>query len=150
MSRRPLMVFAALTLATWSAVTVHAEGIDTAERVAWRYTQKELTVTISHAGGKEWVARRSDGTNPLYDEVERTDDYVQLQNRESKLLIRLHEGQAYWRRPKDAEWTRWVKGGWVLAPAPADGVKPVAGEHRVRLAYFVPRDRKPVAQYEQR
>jgi hypothetical protein len=118
------------------------------ERTAWRYMQGDLTVTITEEQGTKWVAVRSDGEKPVYDEVGRTEGYVELQNRDSKLFVRLYTDHAAWRRPKDKEWTRWVKGGWTDAlPTIVDEA---AAKYRIRLAYFVPRDRKPIANYEQK
>jgi hypothetical protein len=150
------------------------------DRAAWRYTQKEMTVTYVQQPENpgEWIAERSDGKRPQLTEVSRTAEYVELQNQETKLLIRLHAEQSFWKRPKDTDWTPWVKGSWVALPqspppeppkpagektkpappdpapapespqpAPAD-LSPSGSSHRVRLAYFVPRDRRPVANYE--
>jgi putative peptidase family protein len=120
-----------------------------AERRAWRYTQKDLSVTITHKGGKEWVAERSDGNRPAYDEIERTGEYITLQNRETKLFVRLHADQAFWRRPKDENWTPWVRGAWVDAPVRPAAIAP-AHDRRIRLAYFIPRDRSPTPNYQQK
>lgn len=132
------------------------DGIGPVERNAWRYTQKDLTVTITLKGEKQWEAQRSDGKNPLYDEVARTADYIELQNQQTKLFVRLYNTQAKWRRPNDADWTNWVKGSWIepLEPAPQVTAPlttpPATGTSRIRLAYFVPRDRKPTTDYERK
>jgi hypothetical protein len=140
-----------------------SDGTGPVDRVAWRYRQNDLTVTIVHQGDKRWLAQRSDGKSPLYNEISRTADYVEIQNQETKLIVRLHATQAKWRRPKDADWTAWVKGAWVepanVAEAPQRDppagpvslpAAPPVGAAQIRLAYFVPRDRKPVGEYERK
>jgi hypothetical protein len=140
-----------------------SDGTGPAERVAWRYRQNDLTVTIVDQGDRRWIAQRSDGKSPLYNEISRTADYVEIQNQETKLIVRLGATQAKWRRPKDAEWTAWVKGAWVgpakVAEAPqrdpttgpvSPSATPRTGAAQIRLAYFLPRDRKPVGDYERR
>ena len=118
-------------------------------RRAWRYVQGPLTVTITHVSGNRWVAERSDGKRPAYDEIERSPESFTLQNRESRLLVRLFADRAEWRRPKDERWTPWVQGGWVdAAPAPAPAAS-VPGPV-IRVLYFVPAGRAPVANYAQK
>ena len=142
----PLVLFAGPTLTT-SGPDDGPEEDD--GRVAWRYTDKELTVTITRVGGKEWVAERSDGKRPIYDETNRTAENVELQNRDTKLFVRLHTDRAYWRRPKDENWTLWVKGNWVAAPTKrVDSA--VRNDHRILLALFVPRDRKPTPNFQRK
>jgi hypothetical protein len=149
--------------ATLVADESSSDGTGPAQRVAWRYRQNDLTVTIVDQGDKRWMAQRSDGKSPLYDEISRTAEYVEIQNHETKLMVRLHATQAKWRRPKDAEWTAWVKGAWVEAAEVAEApprnpvtgpvsrpADPPVGAPQIRLAYFVPRDRKPAGQYERK
>jgi hypothetical protein len=132
-----------------NVMAVAKDDGDELTRAAWRYNQQDLIVTIKQAHGKEWIAERSDGKKPAYEEVSRTDDYIELQNRDTKLLIRLYTDQAQWKRPKDSEWTPWVRGSWVSA-APTLDVKPRNEVHKVQLAYFVPRDRRPVRRFDQK
>ena len=137
-----------LLLATaWVLATTHNSGVVFAEdRDAWRYTEKDLEVTITRQSNTEWIAERSDGRSPVYDEIESNDDHIVLQNRQTKLFVRLFADHAEWRRPKDADWTRWVRGSWTPRPVgktPAVETRP----YRVKLAYFVPRDRRPTKDY---
>src|SRR5688500_7329879 len=149
-----------LVAASTGAVATDDPAADDRSRAAWRYVQKDLTVTFTRQRGTEWIAERSDGERPEYQEIGRTDDYVELQNTKTKLLVRLHADRALWRRPRDAEWTPWVKGGWVAAvtapqpPAPptrellvdqppaepdrkqSPATPAAATDHRIRLAYL--------------
>jgi hypothetical protein len=122
---------------------------DEDSRSAWKCVEKGLTVTIRRRAVGEWIADRSDGKRPAYREVDRDDDHVTLQNKDTKLFVRLGSERAYWRRPNDADWTPWVKGGWIAEAAPP---KPpvISAPSRIRLAYFVPRDRKPTADFQRK
>ena len=120
------------------------------ERRAWQYAEKDETVTLVQTKPDEWLAERADGRRIVYDELDRTDEYLELQNRGSKLMLRLHAGRGYWRRPTDSDWTRWVSGRWVPPPdAPPAVADPPPG-YRIRLGYFVPSDRAPVDKYAQK
>lgn len=88
-------------------------GASPDKRVAWRHTEKDITVTIYPVADKRWTAHRTDGKKPVYQEIERTKDHVVLQNQDTKLFIRLETEWAFWRRPRDAKWTRWTKGAWI-------------------------------------
>ena len=83
------------------------------KRVAWQHTEKDVTVTIYPVAEKRWTAHRTDGKKPVYHEIERTKDHIILQNQDTKLFIRLETDRAFWRRPRDAKWTRWTKGAWI-------------------------------------
>lgn len=62
------------------------------------------------ARAREWEDIRPDDKDYVYEERDRTDEYFELQNRTTKLLLRLHAEPGYWRRESDADWTRWVSG----------------------------------------
>jgi hypothetical protein len=122
---------------------------DADDRSAWRYVDKDLTVVIRRVEGKTWIAERSDGKRPNYQEIERTDEFLVLQNKDTKLFVRLGADRASWRRPNDADWTPWVKGEWILDASVVK--KPASSKvRRIRLAYFVPKDRKPTSDYERK
>lgn len=107
---------AAMTLAILSSQSFAAEEeADTAaeKRVAWRQMEKDVTAIIYPVAEKRWTAQRTDGKKPNYEEIERTKDHIVLQNVDTKLFIRLETNWAFWRRPRDAKWTRWTKGEWI-------------------------------------
>lgn len=112
----PLLALALTLFAMASRASIAAEE-ETAstedKRLAWRHTEKMVVMTIFPIGEKLWTAHRTDGKKPNYTEIERTKDHIILQNVDTKLFIRLETNWAYWRRPRDAKWTRWTKGEWV-------------------------------------
>jgi hypothetical protein len=124
---------------------------DPADRKAWRYeAAKGGTLTFLKAKDKEWVVDQPDGRALVYDELGRTDQYIELRNRATKRLFRLHGDWGYWRQEDDADWKRWVKGAWVDSPTAPDAGEAAPGVRRVRLAYFVPEDRRAIPNYEKK
>ena len=95
-----------------------ANSPDATAREAWQYTTKGGTLTFRKMKPKEWVVEQPDGRELVYDELDRTDQYIELRNRSTKLHFRLHADRGYWRRETDAEWNRWVIGAWVSRPRP--------------------------------
>lgn len=96
-------------------------------RTAWRYeTQVEGRHIIATLIRKQktppvWHVHRNDSRTATYTEVERTDEYITLQN--ANLFIRLYDSYAEWRHPNKEKWNRWVNGKFVFAAAPANGLE---------------------------
>ena len=115
-ARISCLALAAALFALWGNRIVAADGEADAspdKRVAWKHTEKDVTVTIYPVADKRWTAHRTDGKKPVYQEIERTKDHIILQNQDTKLFIRLETDWAYWRRPREAKWTRWTRGAWI-------------------------------------
>lgn len=148
------------------ATSIRAEDpVDEAgrDRSAWRFYEKNQPHTIYELGEKRWTAQRPDGKRPNYQETIRTTEYIELQNQDSKLFVRLHNAWSYWRQPKQEEWTRWAKGEWINDFVPASEAtsdpKPAAQPSEdirkpesfvIRVGYFIPRDRQPAKRYQEK
>lgn len=195
------------------AIVVLGQVLQEPKRFAWHYTNKvsgkEVIVTLLR-GNEEpalWHAQRSDDQKQSFQEIDRKPEYVEIQNQETKLFIRLFNDHAEWRQPKDESWKRWVNGRWMestdpqlihspSSPAKAtlpsskkaeddqpglspedkkadelamadhgrmfeeeavrtpDKLSPALAnqrlDYRVKLVYFVPADRQPLADFEAR
>lgn len=141
---------------------------------AWCFQMEGQTVGYLRQEDGSWrFVRPGKELNEL-DEIERSAAGIILQNRKTKLFIKLTTDQAFWRQPKGEKWNAYYKGGFTKPPAallkeiasankPVPAQKPaprptptvsppVSGPHKyeVRVAYFVPSDRQPVANYEQK
>jgi hypothetical protein len=146
---RALLHVLPLALAAFSTVIARAD-----ERRAWHYTTGGQSFAFYDAGGQKWSDVRPDDKSYIYDERERSEEYVELQNRTTKLIYRLHADRGYWRRESDSDWTRWASGRWGELPAdavvaPAKAMRQ-PGDYVMRLAYFVPQDRVPVPRYAEK
>jgi len=120
---------------------------DSADRKAWRYTAGGDTLTFLNVRDKQWVIDRPDGRTSVYDELDRTDQYLELRDRRTGQRFRLHDDRGERRREGDPGWSHWVRRAWVSVPMPLEAEE-VPRDYRVRLAYFVPRDREPARNYE--
>ena len=177
-SNRLLCFFVGLALSSPVAAGAQENSFEAPdERLVWQYKMKGKSHFIVRSPSGDWQAVRPDDKKVTYAEIERNDSQIQIQNTASKLLVRLDTELAYWRQPKDEEWTRWVKGQWLAdkdipraarailtkkASVPAEPLTPSkpqpAGnapvesvkKHEIRLAYFVPTDRQPTRKYEQK
>lgn len=124
-------------LAGGLAITVHvvlAGQVDEGgrDRNAWRFFEKGKAHVLFELGEKKWTAERPDGKRPDYRETGRTAEYVELQNVDTKLFVRLHSAWSYWRQPKAENWTRWAKGEWIhgFTPAVAETVPKAADSQK--------------------
>jgi hypothetical protein len=133
--------------ASRAGATIHPSAT---ERRAWQSTARDPTLTFRNVRDKEWTLDRTNGRTSVYDELDRIDRYVELRDRHTHRLIRLRDDRADRRREGDTPWRRWVRGAWVIQPLPPEARKLPPRDHRVRLAYFVPGDREPVANYERK
>ena len=130
------------------------------DRTTWLYSDKGETRVYTKLASGEWL-----GTHPTKEpaqlkELERDANQVLLQNQSSKLIIRLTNERAYWRRPADTDWTTYFKGNWgelpdsiartLLSSTDSAVPKKKPEDYFVRVAYFVPQDRKPVPNWEQK
>src|SRR4051812_17018482 len=67
---------------------------EAAGRNAWTYTARGATLTFRNVRDKEWVIDRPDGRTSSYDELDRTDRYIELRDRRTHRLVRLHDDRA--------------------------------------------------------
>jgi hypothetical protein len=125
-----------------------ANGADSAQdRNAWLYKASGQDGWFKKEDGKSWMETTPDGGQVQFDEVARTAKYVELFDRSRTMWLRLYAGHCEWRQGKKPEWNRLHDGRWVKA---SDLPAPVKRDYRMRLAYFVPTDRKPKPDYEKK
>jgi hypothetical protein len=142
MSRRLLAVLLLLGCLT------SANGADRAEdRNAWLYKDSGRDGWFKKEAGKRWLETTADGGQHEFDEVARTAKYVELFDRSRTMWVRLFADHFEWRQGKKPDWYRLHDGRWVKA---SDLPAPAKREYRIRLAYFVPTDRKPTPDYEKK
>lgn len=132
------------------------------DRTAWQYvatSKDKSTLVIRRSDDSKWFVKRPDGTRSDYLEVSRNNEEIIIQNVKTKLLHRLTEGRGYWRLHKETEinWRKWAIGKWVSQPVPvtpqpaaSNSGSNVLSPRRIKLAYFVPSDRKPAENYRRK
>ncbi len=159
-------------------VSCHTEAFsaDADDRVSWVFKIDSKECAYVHRTGKNWLFSHPNVKVEELSEVSRTDKEIVLQNTKSKLFLRFTADRAYWRKPSQETWIKYRQGSWREPPhdvldwikekqgpmTPPEkngsdkpvqsGVAKIADEHdyRVRVIYFVPSDRDPVANWERK
>jgi len=116
----------------------------TEARNAWVYRASGREGRFVKDNGNQWIETTADGDDLVFVEEGRTEAYVELFDRSRAMWLRLYEEHAEWRQGDREEWSKLYLGHWVTAAGPP---KPAKGDYLIRLAYFVPTDRKPVPDY---
>lgn len=166
-------IFGFVLLPTFNSEALSA---DADERKAWVFKIQSEECAYIHEANKAWVFSRPNARFAELSEVERTDSEIVLQQNRSKLFIRLTADRAYWRKPSQEKWTTYYPGSWQEPPMTVlDWVKEKRGQmtpspkktpdtslrmseancaeqqdYRIRVIYFVPSDRTPVANWERK
>lgn len=130
---RPLLI---LLLTTPAAL---AQDKDASARLAWRYAHEGKTGYLFRTEGKNWQELTLDGTRYHFQEMDRTPGHVDLLDPSRELWLRLHADRGQWRLKK-GDWVNWYAGSWI---PPSELPPNVPSDHKIRLVYFVPRDRRP-------
>lgn len=117
---------------------------DARARSAWRYSASGKDGYFQKLDATQWIETTA-GTQQQFEEVARTDGYVELFDGSRAMWLRLYADRAEWRQ--GPQWKRLSVGHWI-----ASGALPKAqvGDYRIRLVYFVPADRVPTPDYEKR
>jgi hypothetical protein len=116
-------------------------------RQAWLYKISGQDGWFRKETGKRWVETTPDGRQFQFQEAARRAKYIELFDRSRTMRLRLYASHIEFRQGRDSAWHRLYDGRWVKA---ADLPKPPKREYRIRLAYFVPSDRKPTPDYAQK
>lgn len=113
-------------------------------RSAWLYGQGTSTGYFIQDGTKTWMEVNDAGNRFYFDEQVRTDEFVELLDRPRGIGVRIYAEKAQWKSVDQESWNGLANGKWV-----SSGEVPLraADDYRFRVVYFVPSDRKPVANY---
>jgi hypothetical protein len=117
------------------------------DRNAWLYKASGKDGSFRKQTGKQWLETTGEGVEIGFDEVERTDQFVELFDRGRMMWLRLYSDHAEWRQGENPRWNRLYPGRWVKV---GDLPNAAAKDYRIRLAYFVPADREPTPDYEKK
>ena len=64
--------------------------------------------------------------------------------------LRVHAESGELRLPNSTAWQPWQQGKWIKLDELPDSIRFVPTDQKIRLAYFVPKDRTPIAHFEQK
>jgi hypothetical protein len=109
----------------------------------WLYSTAAGRGGIQETGPGKWTEITPDLKLFSLDQVSENSAYVELVDRSRGVWVRLHPTYAEFRQEPGRVWSRLYAGRW----APVSDL-PQFPDYQIRLAYFVPSDRTPVANYE--
>lgn len=127
---------------------IGVEALDAAELAAWKKQGGNESYFIDSGSGK-WLEVDEKGSSIRFEELQRSDDGVEIIDRGRQIKI--------WLKPKQAElsvggrpYQQWVRGDWTKADELPEFAQVSPIDHKVRLIYFVPTDREPKAGYREK
>jgi hypothetical protein len=89
-------------------------------RARWSYpvSPEGASGSIAQQDGGEWLETRSDNLTVQFQEVERTDEYVEIFDPSRRLNVRLYADRMEWKK-NGQDWFRGQAGSWDAAAQPA-------------------------------
>jgi hypothetical protein len=105
---------------------------------------------LIHDYANRWVEVVGTEERYLFDEVGRSDDTIELLDRSRDVRLKVHTDRGELRLPNASAWQPWQRGTWIgMSDLPA-AIRFVPSDQKIRLVYFVPRDREPTAHFEEK
>jgi hypothetical protein len=145
---RPFAV--AFTLGMIVAMGPGLRPSSAAERRVFRYGDAARGGALINDYSTRWVEVVGSEEKYLFEETRRSDDTIELLDRSRDVGLKVHATNGELRLPNSTEWQPWEKGKWIRLDELPGSIRFVPADQQIRLAYFVPNDREPIAHYEQK
>jgi hypothetical protein len=143
-TRRGLVTTAASAGATAAFVELRAAKAQSAAD-AWLYSTPQGPGSIRRDRSGQWIETTPTGQQFFFAETNVGAPYVELRDASRQMWLRLYSGYGEWRQEPGSEWHRWMNGRWGMSSE-----VPALSDYRIRLGYFIPSDRAPIANYEEK
>ncbi|HEV7281460.1 MAG TPA: hypothetical protein VGN57_14765 [Pirellulaceae bacterium] len=145
--RTALLAFA--LLATFAGACFAAEEADPPQRTDWNSTSPGDRSVFRKQDSGDWLELKPNGGSISFEQSDANDEYVELFDPGRAIRIRFGAERS---RMKigDRDWFDWLAGGWVEEQDLPDWAYLAPVDHRVRLVYFVPKDREPTANWREK
>lgn len=88
---------------------------------AWCFEMEGKPAAYIRQANGEWFFVRPDKPHNVLGEISRDGSEVVLQNKKTKLFIKLTPNRAYWRQPEQEEWTTYYAGEFGVPPEALSG-----------------------------
>ena len=118
------------------------------ERQAFLYEDGTGSLIYDYSG--RWVEMVGASEQFAFEEVSRRADVIELLDRGRDVGLKIRATQGEIRLPRTTVWQPWQKGKWISVHELPKAMSFVPTDHKLRLIYFVPADRQPATDYEQR
>ncbi|MDB5339850.1 MAG: hypothetical protein JWN70_5469 [Planctomycetaceae bacterium] len=105
---------------------------------------------LVHDYSNRWVEIVGSSERFAFEEISRTADMIELQDRTRDLGLQVGATRGEIRLPRSKVWQPWQAGKWIEIEELPKSMMFVPTDQKIRLIYFVPVDRQPITSYEQR
>ncbi len=120
------------------------------ERKVFRYGDQASGGALIHDYSTRWVEVVGSRERYVFEENSRSDDTIELIDRSRDVGLRVHATQGELRLPGAGVWQPWATGKWIALDELPKSIQFVPTDWKIRLVYFVPKDRTPIDRYEQK
>ncbi len=130
--------------------SIDSVSASAAERKVFLYGNGDNGGALIHDQGNRWVEVVGSSEKFAFEEISRTDEAIELLDRGRDIGLRVHADHGELRLMKSTTWQPWQRGKWIAMSELPQSIRFVPTDNQIRLAYFVPADREPTANYEQK
>lgn len=120
------------------------------DRQVFLYGNSDDGGALVHDYADRWVEITGSTERFGFEEISRTDDTIELLDRGRDVGLRVHADSGELRLMKSTTWHPWQRGKWIKREELPASIRFVPTDNKIRLAYFVPADRRSTANYEQK
>ena len=120
------------------------------ERKVFRYGTEARGGALIDDYANRWVEVVDSEERYLFEEIGRSDDTIELIDRPRDVGLKVHADRGELRLPNSTAWQPWEQGKWIKMSELPRSTPFVPSDQKIRLMYFVPKDREPIAHFEEK
>jgi Putative peptidase family len=120
------------------------------ERKVFRYGDEARVGALIHDYANRWVEIVEAEERYLFEEIGRSNDTIELIDRPRDVGLKVHADRGEIRLPGAAAWQPWEQGKWIKLDQLPKSIRFVPSDQKIRLVYFVPKDREPIAHFAEK
>lgn len=143
-------VVAVLFIAATAAHGILPVRAVAAERKVFQFGSGDMAGALIHDYADKWLEYGGSAERFAFVEVARSDDTIELLDAPRDVGLKVHADRGELRLPRSTAWQPWQRGKWTRLDELPPSIKFVPTDQKIRLAYFVPSDRQPIENYEQK
>ena len=117
-----------------------------ADRTVFHYSTGATGGALIHDYANRWVEVVGSEESFLFEETGRSNATIELIDRSRDVGLKVHAEKGELRLPNSTAWQPWQQGKWIKLDDLPKSIRFVPTDAKIRLAYFVPKDRQPIAQ----
>ncbi len=120
------------------------------ERKVFRYGTEARGGALIHDYANRWVEVVGTEERYLFEEIGRSKETIELIDRPRDVGLKVHADRGELRLPNSTAWQPWEQGKWIKMSELPRSIRFVPSDQKIRLMYFVPKDREPIAHFEEK